>query len=423
MTISDLAEAVLRDYAVNQRKSLVTVRGRWELHLKPYFGAMPAESLTTETIEDYIALRLREAAQQSTINKELAILKRAYSLAMLAGKLSRRPHAPHLAERNVRKGFLRDGDYQRLAAETRKIGLWLGAMFEVAYTYGNRRSELINLRVRQVNLEEGSINLDPGDTKNEDGRLLPLTAKVREFLEQCIQGKTAEDFVFTRDLDRRGRVAKNGGRVIHFADAWNAACCAAGLGKMVCPTCFDPPTYQADVILLPHELPSSDLASRRYGGKLGKAKPGQLACKCGNRLRADNASGLCWYCQLLPKPNGVKSVRAGCPKCGIARLAKDLKYTGLIFHDLRRSAIRNFMRFGVSEKIAMNMSGHRTRSVFSRYFIVDRAELDAAIKRLETGRQEFLSRLEAESGKRSLCKPPEAAVTCAAAAAQAGEIR
>ena len=91
------------------------------------------------------------------------------------------------------------------------------------------------------------------------------------------------------------------------------------------------------------------------------------------------------------------------------------------------------MRFGVSEKIAMNMSGHRTRSVFNRYFIVDRAELDAAIKRLETGRQEFLSRLEAESGKRSLAavdfqlklfqeeaaerKPPEAAVTCAAAAA------
>src|SRR5437016_7374859 len=186
MNISDLGEAVLRDYVVNQRKSLVTARGRWELHLKPYFGAMPAESLTTEQIEAYIAIRLREAAKHSTVNKEMAFLKRAYSLAILAGRLSRRPHAPRLVERNVRKGFLRDGDYQRLAEETGKIGLWLGAMTEVAYTYGNRRSELLNLRARQVNLEEGSINLDPGDTKNDDGRLLPLPAKVREFLEQFI---------------------------------------------------------------------------------------------------------------------------------------------------------------------------------------------------------------------------------------------
>ena len=60
------------------------------------------------------------------------------------------------------------------------------------------------------------------------------------------------------------------------------------------------------------------------------------------------------------------------------------------------------LRFGVSEKVAMGMSGHRTRSVFNRYFIVDRAELDAAVKKLEAGRNESLSRLEAEAGKRSL---------------------
>ena len=64
------------------------------------------------------------------------------------------------------------------------------------------------------------------------------------------------------------------------------------------------------------------------------------------------------------------------------------KYVGTIPHDLRRCAARNLSRAGVSESVAMEITGHKTRSMYRRYRIVDERDLREATERLQSHLEE-----------------------------------
>ncbi len=226
--VDELAEDFLRDYRINGRKSLPDAKARWRLHLQPFYGNLRAVEVSSDLVERYVDSRQQAGAENATINRELACLKRMYLLAqrMTPPKVLRMPIFPKLKEDNIRKGFLEDTAYSRLLNACPELSFRV--LLEVGRTYGWRRGELLRMRAREVDLLTRTLRLEPGTTKNRNGREVTMTEAIYRLTCVLLAGKNPDDFVFTR---------KDGTPVRDFRKTWWAGCIRAGVGKMVCSDC------------------------------------------------------------------------------------------------------------------------------------------------------------------------------------------
>ena len=139
LRFDEAAADVVNDYTINGRRSLDELERRLRLHLTPYFGGRRKAAITTAEVRSYIATRQadtvlvrkartitprdggiqeireeRRPVSNGEINRELTTLKRAFNLAMQAGKLLHKPHIPLLKEHNVRTGFFEPDQFRSL---------------------------------------------------------------------------------------------------------------------------------------------------------------------------------------------------------------------------------------------------------------------------------------------------------------------
>jgi hypothetical protein len=122
LTFEDLEAGFRRSYENSGRRSLRRAGNAWD-RLREQFGGWKARAITANALENYAADRLKEAAP-ATVQYELAVLRRAMSLAVRKGQLRSRPHFPHVGVHNARTGFFTREEMEKIATE---IGLELGS--------------------------------------------------------------------------------------------------------------------------------------------------------------------------------------------------------------------------------------------------------------------------------------------------------
>jgi integrase len=300
--MGSLFDDLLADYKING-KDYEWAERVVRVHLRPFFGHLKAASVGTDAIRKYIEKRQQPEtrvygengeqkreygpASNGSVNRDLALLRRAFNLGKKATppQVGGVPFIPMLAENNVRKGFFEDDAF---LAVRRALPEEIRPVITFAYNTGCRKGEILALQWPQVDLSEGVVRLEPGETKNDEGRTIPLVPELYEVLK--IQRETRDRYF----PDCPWVFSRGGERILDFRGAWESACKAAGL---------------------------------------------------------------------------------------VAKVGEKDKHTRL-FHDLRRTGVRNLIRAGVPEKVAMAISGHKTRSVFDRYNIVSDSDLKDAARRL-----------------------------------------
>ena len=303
--MSDLLNDVISDYKLKGRRSVDSMaRPLIENRLMPYFGRMRATNVKIPAITAYARERKEAGAAVASINRELAMLRRAFKLGAANGKVGV-AHVPDIAqvfqkEKNARQGFWEHSEYEKFRDA---LPIDARAPFIFGYWTGCRYGEIVSIEWSQVDFKGRAVRLRADQTKPGEARIIPLGG----------QGTELHDLLLAQQ-ERRAALCPESPWVFFHAG-------------------------------------SARTDDRR------------------DTLRGQESMDI------------RKAWEKAAEETGIHRL----------FHDLRRTGVRNLIRAGVPEKVAMLISGHKTRSVFERYNIVDERDLHDAAARLHahlTAKQE-----------------------------------
>jgi integrase len=224
-TFEDLAQMIQDDYAINQRRS--SDRVKYSLaHLGATFSRARAVDLTADRIASYIRARQEAGAASGTIQNELATLKRMFSLGLRAGKVTHKPYIPHLTLNNVRTGFFEEADYRALL---RHLPDYLRPLITFLYLTGWRKSEALGLTWAQVDFQAGVVRLEPGTTKNREGRTFPFNALPELAALLLAQRELTEEVTKRTERIVPWVFHRNGHAIVDLRKRWGKACIAAGL--------------------------------------------------------------------------------------------------------------------------------------------------------------------------------------------------
>ncbi len=223
-TLADLKRMHLDDYRANSRKALKWAETSWTAVEGFFPETTLARDVTLDRLNAYVVARLDAKKKPATIKNELAVLKRALHLAEKAGKAICPPF-PTISVQNARTGFFEANEFQAVCA---RLPEDLRPVVTFAYLTGWRKQEILSLTWDRVDFAAGTIRLEPGTTKNDEGRTFPFTALPP--LEDLLRRQRLD----TIALERRSGLTipwvfhRNGRPIKDFRGAWKQACKTAG---------------------------------------------------------------------------------------------------------------------------------------------------------------------------------------------------
>jgi integrase len=170
----------------------ISMQGSYESslkHLLPFFGNKRLLSISRSSISEYKKLRRSQDVKPATINRELAMLSKAFNLAVDEWEWIKERDRPfskmsYLKENNERYRWLTEDEETSLLAQCPE---WLREIIVFALNTGLRQDELLSLEWTRVDLARKTIFIK--NTKNGKPKTIPLNQVANEVLEQKLNDK------------------------------------------------------------------------------------------------------------------------------------------------------------------------------------------------------------------------------------------